>query len=80
VRINLETLSEQKAVVDHVSEKASQLEYMLQEARNTLRALQQERELAERIEQGIKKLRSKPVADEEGKPADAAAYASHTRT
>jgi hypothetical protein len=32
---------------------------MLQEARNTLRTLQHERELAERIEQNIKQLRTK---------------------
>ena len=59
VRINLETLGEQKAVIDHVAEKVAQLEFMLQEARNTLRTLQHERELAERIEQGIKQLRFK---------------------
>jgi hypothetical protein len=59
VRINLETLGEQKAVIDHVAEKVAQLEFMLQEARNTLRTLQHERELAERIEHGIKQLRSK---------------------
>ena len=39
--------------------RSAQLEFMLQEARNTLRTLQHERELAERIEQGIKQLRSK---------------------
>jgi hypothetical protein len=44
----------------------AQLEFTLQEARNTLRALQHERELAERIEQGIKGLRSKPSPVEEG--------------
>ena len=65
VRINLETLGEQKAVIDHVAEKVAQLEFMLQEARNTLRALQHERELAERIEQGIKQLRSKTVKADE---------------
>jgi hypothetical protein len=54
-------------VVDHVAEKVAQLEYTLQEARNTVRALQHERELAERIEQGIKQLRSKTGASEEGK-------------
>ena len=64
VRINLETLGEQKAVIDHVAEKVAQLEFMLQEARNTLRTLQHERELAERIEQGIKQLR---VEDRVGK-------------
>ncbi len=46
VRINLEMLGEQKAVVDHVAEKAAQLEFMLQEARNTQRSLQHERALA----------------------------------
>jgi chromosome segregation ATPase len=67
VRINLETLGEQKAVIDHVTEKVAQLEFMLQEARNTLRALQHERELAERIGQGIKQLRSKTATSEDGK-------------
>ena len=67
VRINLETLGEQKAVVDHVAQKVAQLDYTLQEARNTLRTLQHERELAERIEQGIKQLRSRTGASEEGK-------------
>ncbi len=69
VRINLETLGEQKAVVDHVAEKVAQLEFMLQEARNTLRTLQHERELAERIEQGIKQLRAKTGVPDEGKRA-----------
>ena len=36
VRINLETMGEQKAVIDHVAEKVAQLEFTLQEARNTL--------------------------------------------
>jgi len=67
VRINLEMLGEQKAVVDHVAEKVAQLDFTLQEARNTQRALQHERELAERIEQGIKQLRSKTAAPDEGK-------------
>ena len=59
VRINLESLGEQKTVVDHTAEKVARLEFMLQEARNTLRALQHERELAERIESNVKQLRSK---------------------
>ena len=65
VRINLETLGEQKAVIDHVAEKAAQLDFMLQEARNTLRSLQHERELAERIEKGIKQLRAKTATPAE---------------
>jgi hypothetical protein len=67
VRVNLETLGEQKTVIDHVAEKVAQLDFMLQEARNTLRSLQHERELAERIEQGIKQLRSKTTKAEDGK-------------
>jgi hypothetical protein len=51
-------LGEQRAVIDHVGEKLARLDYMVQEAQNTLRALQREREVAERIEQGIKSLRA----------------------
>jgi hypothetical protein len=51
VRVNLETLGEQKAVVEHVAVKLARLEFVMQEAQNTLRTLQHERELAERIEQ-----------------------------
>jgi hypothetical protein len=40
---------------------------MLQDARNTLRTLQHERELAERIAQGIKQLRARTAGVEEGK-------------
>jgi len=67
VRINLETVGEHKAVVDQLAEKVAQLEFLLQEARNTLRTLQHERELAERIEQGIKQMRSRSSVPEEGK-------------
>ena len=65
VRVNLETLGEQKAVIDHVSEKLARLEFMMQEAQNTLRTLQHERELAERIEQSIKQLRARAAKPEE---------------
>ncbi|HEY6353853.1 MAG TPA: hypothetical protein VIY30_05140, partial [Burkholderiaceae bacterium] len=55
----LEMLGEQRAVVDHVGEKLARLDFTVQEAHNTLRALQREREVAERIEQGIKALRTR---------------------
>jgi hypothetical protein len=42
---------------------------MMQEAQNTLHTLQHERELAERIEQSIKQLRTRSAA----KPEEAAA-------
>ena len=59
VRVNLESLSEQKSVIDHVVGNLSRLDEMSQGAQATLRALQTERELAERIERGIKQLRAK---------------------
>jgi chromosome segregation ATPase len=58
INVNLEMLGEQRAVIDHVGEKLARLDFMVQEAQNTLRALQREREVAERIEQGIRSLRA----------------------
>jgi hypothetical protein len=62
IHVNLEVLSEQRAVIDDVGEKLARLEFTVQEAHNTLQALQRERELAERIEQGIKALRARNAA------------------
>ena len=59
VRVNLELLSEQRAVVDHVVESMARVDDTVHSAQATLKALQTERELAERIERGIKLLRSK---------------------
>jgi chromosome segregation ATPase len=59
INVNLEMLGEQRAVIDHVGEKLARLDFTVQEAQNTLRALQREREVAERIEQGIKALRTR---------------------
>ncbi len=59
INLNLEMLSEQRAVVDHVGEQLARLDFTVQEAQNTLRALQREREVAERVEQGIKALRNR---------------------
>jgi hypothetical protein len=67
VRVNMESLGEQKAMVDHVAEKLARADFVLQEAQNTLRSLHQERELAERIEQNIKKLRARTERPDEGK-------------
>jgi hypothetical protein len=69
--VNLETLGEQKAVIDHVAEKLARLEFMMQEAQNTMRTLQHERELAERIEQSIKQLRARTAPDAAKKSATA---------
>jgi hypothetical protein len=62
VRVNLEMLTEQRVVIDHVMESMAQLQRAVQDAQGTLRALQSERELAERISRGIKQLRTKGVA------------------
>jgi hypothetical protein len=68
VRVNLETVSEQKAVVDHLTEKLGNVEFVMQDAQNTLRMLTSERQLAERIEQSIKQLRVRTGgAPEEGR-------------
>jgi hypothetical protein len=69
VRLNVETLGEQKAVVDHVMESVTRLGERVQEAQTTLKALQTERALAERIERGIKQLRKTKPADEKQKLA-----------
>lgn len=62
MQVKLDILNEQRAVVDHALEKLARLDYSAQEAQNTLRALQRERELAERIASGIKALRARPVS------------------
>ena len=49
VRLNLDALTEQKAVVDHVAEQIAGIQFVSQEATGLLRALQQEREMAQRI-------------------------------
>ena len=49
VQITLDSVSEQKAMVDHVFAELSRLEYVLQEAHGTMRALQAERDVAQRI-------------------------------
>jgi len=62
INVNLDMLGEQRAVVDHVGEKLARLDFTVQEAQNTLRALQREREVAERIELSIKALRARSSA------------------
>jgi hypothetical protein len=62
INLNLEMLSEQRAVVDDVGERLARLDFTVQEAQSTLQALQREREVAERIEQGIKALRTRSSA------------------
>jgi hypothetical protein len=67
VRLNLELVNEQKAVVDHVAQDLSKLSSLATSSQRTLRALQAERELAERIEKSIKSLRARTSTGEEDK-------------
>ena len=73
VRVNLETLGEQKAVIDHVAERLARLEFVMQEAQNTVHNLQHERELAERIEESIKQLRTRTAAKSDDRKSAASA-------
>ena len=66
VRVHLETVGEQKAVLDYVLEQVARLDTMSREAQITMRSLQTERELAERIEKSIQSLRAR-TATPEGK-------------
>jgi hypothetical protein len=59
IHLRLEMLSEQRAAIDGVGEQLARLDFTVQEAQNTLRALRTEREVAARVEQGIKSLRTR---------------------
>ena len=64
VSVNLETLGEQKSAIDHLTEKLARIDFTMQEAQNTLQTLTHERELAERMEQSIKQLRTRTTKAE----------------
>jgi chromosome segregation ATPase len=65
VRLNVETLGEQRAVMDHAIESCNRLGEMVREAQSTIKGLQTERELAERIQKGIRQLRAKTAGEPE---------------
>ena len=69
VRLNVETLGEQRAVMDHAIESCHRLGEMVREAQSTIKGLQTERELAERIQSGIRQLRAKNPGRKEEKAA-----------
>ena len=69
VRAHLETVGEHKAVVDHALEQVARLDAMSREAQVTLRSLQTERELAERIEHSIQSLRARTSTPEQKRMA-----------
>jgi chromosome segregation ATPase len=57
-RLNLRTASEQKEMVDQLNGRLTNVQSLIQEAHSTLRVLNQERELLERIDQSIRQLRN----------------------
>ena len=63
IDVNIENFQKQKAFIDHIAEKLSQMEYTIKEAEVATKVLQEERGLAERIHKT-----SRPKASGEGKP------------
>jgi DNA repair exonuclease SbcCD ATPase subunit len=57
-RLNLRAASEQKEMVDQLNGRLANVQSVIQEAQTTLRVLNQERELLERIDQSIRQLRN----------------------
>jgi DNA repair exonuclease SbcCD ATPase subunit len=59
VRMHLETVSEQKAVLEHALDQVARLDSATRDAQATLRSLQAERELAQRIERSVQAIRTR---------------------
>jgi uncharacterized coiled-coil protein SlyX len=49
----------QKAQIEYVSDQVARLEYSIQQSQNTMRALHNQRERAERVEEAIRQLRTR---------------------
>ena len=64
VQITLESVSEQKAMVDHVFAELARIEDLVQEARGTMRALQTERDVAQRIVENVRQIHARATGDE----------------
>ena len=59
VRLTLDTVGEQQAIVDHVTEMLAKFEDAMTEARGTTRALQAERKLAQRIVENVRQIHAR---------------------
>jgi chromosome segregation ATPase len=57
VRASLEHLQSQKATIDHVLDKATQLTFLAKEAEALITTLREERDLTSRVHEGLKELR-----------------------
>ena len=64
VQITLESVSEQKAMVDHVFAELARIEYLVQEARGTMTALQTERDVAQRIVESVRQIHARANGEE----------------
>jgi chromosome segregation ATPase len=64
VQITLESVSEQKAMVDHVFAELARLEFLVQEARGTMKALQAERDVAQRIVENVRQIHTRAISEE----------------
>ena len=64
VQITLDSVSEQKAMVDHVFAELARIEYLVQEARGTMRALQTERDVAQRIVENVRQIHARANGEE----------------
>jgi hypothetical protein len=59
VRAGLESVGEQKVMIDRVGEKLARLEFVTQAAERAIQTMQQEREMAERIERSLTQIRAR---------------------
>ena len=64
VQITLDSVGEQKAMVDHVFTELARIEYLVQEARGTMRALQTERDVAQRIVENVRQIHARANGQE----------------
>jgi ABC-type transporter Mla subunit MlaD len=64
VRADLKSIGERKALIDGFAQKVSSVEAALQQAQQVLGTLNSERQLAERIEQSLRQLRSRTMTTE----------------
>ena len=64
VHITLDSISEQKAMVDHVFAELARIEHLVQEARGTMRALQIERDVAQRIVENVRQIHARAKGEE----------------
>jgi uncharacterized protein YoxC len=64
VQITLESVAERKAMVDHVFGELARIEYLVQDARGTMRALQTERDVAQRIVENVRQIHARATGEE----------------